>query len=318
MKKAFITGVSGQDGSYLSELLLNKGYEVHGLIRRLSTFNRERINHIYDNNFKLHYGDMGDTSNLCRLIKEIQPDEVYHLAAMSHVGVSFDIPEYSYDITGVGTLRLLEAIRISSLNPCIYNAGTSELFGGSDSGRLLNEESPFHPKSPYAISKLYSYWMMRLYRDAYGMRIWSGILFNHESPRRGEDFITRKITLSIARILSGKQQYLEVGNINAERDWGYAPDYVEAMWMMLQSRKPDDFVIATGEVHSVKEFIEKSCYIADLSFDDVVRVNPLFLRPVDVSCLCGDASKAKRVLGWEPKVCFDDLIGIMMKADMER
>ena len=313
--RAFITGVSGQDGSYLSELLLSKGYEVHGLIRRTSTFNRERIDHIKDKNFHLYYGDLEDTSSLCHLMRDIRPDEVYHLASMSHVQVSNSIPEYTFDTNAQGTVRLLEAIRLADINPCVYNAATSELFGGSN--RLLNEESPMHPRSPYAISKLYSYWVMRYYRDAYGFYIWNGILFNHESPRRGENFITRKITLSLARILAGKQEYLEVGNTAAKRDWGYAPEYVEAMWMMLQSSKPDEYVVATGETHSVQEFIDEACGLAGLDSRKVVRVNQSYVRPVDVDCLCGDTRKIQRVLGWRPRVCFNDLVRIMMKADME-
>jgi len=314
--KAFITGTSGQDGSYLSECLLKKGYEVHGLIRRTSSFNRDRIDHIKDKNFHLYYGDLEDTSSLCHLMKKIRPDDVYHLASMSHVQISNDIPEYTFDTNAQGTVRLLEAIRLADINPGIYNAATSELFGGSSG--LLNEESPMHPKSPYAISKLYSYWTMRYYRDAYGMRTWNGILFNHESPRRGENFITRKITLSIARILSGKQKFLEVGNMAAKRDWGYAPDYVEAMWMMLQSSNPDDYVIATGETHSVKEFIDESCVFADVDPDKIVKINQDYIRPVDVGCLCGDYKKAKERLGWEPKVKFKELVKIMMEEDMKK
>lgn len=334
-KKAFITGVNGMDGSYLSELLLDKGYEVHGLIRRTSTFNRERIEHIMDKNFKLYYGDLEDTSSLCHLMKLIQPDEVYHLAAMSHVQISNEIPEYTFDANAQGTVRLLKAIRLADLNPHIYNAGTSELFGGCKTGEMLNEESCMHPRSPYAISKLYSYWSMRYYRDAYGLKTWNGILFNHESPRRGENFITRKITLSIARIYAGKQDYLEIGNIDARRDWGYAPDYVKAMWRMLQSDEPDDYVIATGKTHSVREFIEKAFKevgreihwrgkgIHEIGFDisnnqTVVRINPKYYRPLDVDCLCGDSTKAYRKLRWKPTVCFDELVKIMVKADMEK
>lgn len=319
MKKAFLTGTTGQDGSYLSELLLNKGYEVHGMIRRTSAFNRERIDHIKNKNFHLYYGDLEDTSSLCHLMKDILPDEVYHLASMSHVQISNDIPEYTFDTNSVGTVRLLEAIRLADVNPCIYNAATSELFGGCKSGELLNEKSMMHPRSPYAISKLYSYWIMRYYRDAYGMKTWNGILFNHESPRRGENFITRKITLSIARILAGKQKYLEVGNMDAKRDWGYAPDYVNAMNLMLQSPRPDDYVIATGETHSVREFIEKSFDYAGITdWGRYVKISDAYKRPVDVGCLCGDPTKAFHMLGWKPSVDFDELIRIMMKADMEK
>jgi GDPmannose 4,6-dehydratase len=251
-------------------------------------------------------------------MKDIRPDEVYHLASMSHVQISNDIPEYTFDTNAVGTVRLLEAIRLADINPCIYNAATSELFGGCEPGELLNEESKMRPRSPYAISKLYSYWTMRYYRDAYGMKTWNGILFNHESPRRGENFITRKITLSIARILAGKQEFLEVGNMDAKRDWGYAPDYVEAMYLMLQSKRPDDYVVATGESHSVREFIEKACDVVGVKPETIVKVNPSYIRPVDVGCLCGDASKIKRNIGWEPNVCFSELVDIMMKADMEK
>ena len=318
MKKAFITGGNGQDASYLTELLLSKGYEVHSLIRRTSSFNRERIDHIKSKDFHLYYGDLGDTSSLCHLMKDIHPDEVYHLASMSHVAISSSIPEYTFDTNAVGTVRLLEAIRLADINPCIYNAATSELFGGCEPGELLNEESKMRPRSPYAISKLYSYWAMRYYRDAYGMKTWNGILFNHESPRRGENFITRKITLSIARILAGKQEFLEVGNMDAKRDWGYAPDYVEAMYLMLQSKRPDDYVVATGESHSVREFIEKACAIAGIDPVRIVRENPAYLRPLDVGCLCGDARKAQRNLFWEPSVRFERLVEIMLKADMEK
>lgn len=259
---------------------------------------------------------MEDTSSLCHLMKDIRPDEVYHLASMSHVQISNDIPEYTFDTNAQGTVRLLEAIRIADIYPRIYNAATSELFGGSS--MILDEESPMHPRSPYAISKLYSYWTMRYYRDAYGMNTWNGILFNHESPRRGENFITRKITLSIARILSGKQKMLEVGNVAARRDWGYAPDYVEAMWRMLQSKQPDDYVIATGEAHSVNEFIVKACDVAGVDPDMIVKVNKKYIRPLDVGCLRGDSSKAFKNLGWEPKVCFNELVAIMMRADIEK
>lgn len=287
-------------------------------MRRTSSFNRDRIDHIKNKDFHLYYGDLEDTSSLCHLMKDIRPDEVYHLASMSHVQISNDIPEYTFDTNAQGTTRLLEAIRLADLNPCIYNAATSELFGGCKPNEKLTEESSMHPRSPYAISKLYSYWLMRYYHDAYGMKTWNGILFNHESPRRGENFITRKITLSLARILAGKQSFLEVGNLDARRDWGFAPDYVEAMWMMLQSKHPDDYIIATGETHSVREFIEKACAITNLNFYDVVKLNKKYVRPLDVNCLCGDASKAKRNLFWEPTVCFDELVKIMMKADMEK
>jgi GDPmannose 4,6-dehydratase len=252
-------------------------------------------------------------------MKKIQPDEVYHLASMSHVQISNDIPEYTFDTNAVGTVRLLEAIRIADLNPGVYNAATSELFGGCKPGEFLNEESSMHPCSPYAIAKLHSYWTMRYYREAYGMKTWNGILFNHESPRRGENFITRKITLSIARILSGKQKVLELGNLDARRDWGYAPDYCLAMWLMLQSGKPDDFVIATGQVHSVREFLEIACDYAGIKdYKTIIRINPGYLRPLDVQCLCGDSSKARKYLHWKMKVDFEKLVRIMVDADMKK
>jgi GDPmannose 4,6-dehydratase len=318
---------------------LDKGYDVHGLIRRSSSFNRERIEHLHgDKNFHLYYGDLSDTGCLCHLMKKIIPDEVYHLGSMSHVQVSGDIPEYTFDTNGVGTVRLLEAIRLADIDPCVYNACTSEVFGGSNC--VLNEESMMHPRSPYAISKLYSYWIMRYYRDAYGMKTWNGILFNHESPRRGENFISRKITLSIKRILEGKQSVLEVGNIDACRDWGFAPDYVQAMYLMLQSGKPDDFVISTGVVHSVREFIEQAFDFVGITIrwdgqgvDEVgngfssqahihttrkyVSINPMYYRPCDVGCLVGDSSKAERVLGWKPVVGFEELVRLMMVSELD-
>ncbi len=341
MKKAFITGVTGQDGSYLAELLLSKGYEVHGLIRRASTFNRERIEHLHkyhedqDEGLHLHYGDMTDTASLLHILKEIEPDEVYHLAAQSHVQVSFEVPVYSADADAIGTLRLLDGIRSANLidKTKIYNASTSELFGSSPEKQ--NEETPFYPKSPYAAAKLYAHWISVNYREAYQMKIWNGILFNHESPRRGENFVTRKITISIAKILAGKQDKMYMGNMNAMRDWGYAPDYVEAMWMMLQQKKPDDFVIATGETHSVREFIEhafkeigisiewKGKGVTEVGFDSntkrvYVEVSPHYFRPAEVDFLRGDSSKARSVLGWKPKVCFEELVKIMVHADLQR
>ena len=341
MKKAFITGVTGQDGSYLAELLLGKGYEVHGLIRRASTFNRERIEHLHkyhENNDKgllLHYGDMTDATSLLHILKEIEPDEVYHLAAQSHVHVSFEVPVYSADADAIGTLRLLEAIRSSNLieKTKIYNASTSELFGSSPEKQ--NENTHFYAKSPYAAAKLYAHWIAVNYREAYHMKIWNGLLFNHESPRRGENFVTRKITISIAKILAGKQDKLYVGNMNAMRDWGYAPDYVEAMWMMLQQKKPDDFVIATGETHSVREFIEQAFNEVGVSIEWIgngvnevgvdkktkrvfVEVSPDYFRPTDVDCLKGDSTKARVILGWKPKVCFEELVKIMVHADLQK
>ena len=318
MKKALITGITGQDGSYLAELLLSKEYDVHGMVRRTSTFNRERIDHL-KKKVHLHYADLEDTSSICRIVKIIQPDEIYHLAAMSHVQISSDMPEYTFDTNAQGTTRLLEAVRLSETTPRIYNAATSELFGGCNEGELLTEESAFRPKSPYAISKLYGYWTMRHYRDAYGLKTWNGILFNHESPRRGENFITRKISLSIAKILSNKQKYLEVGNIEARRDWGYAPDYVKAMWMMLQTNNPDDYVIATGETHSVKEFIQKAFFFAGIeNWKRYTKINRSYVRRVDVNCLCGDATKAFNMFGWKPKVKFESLVEIMVRSDMEK
>jgi GDPmannose 4,6-dehydratase len=323
MKKALITGITGQDGSYLTEQLLGEDYsllgeeyEVHGLLRRTSHFNRQNIDHIHDKRLHLYYCDLEDTSSLCHLMKKVQPDEVYHLAGMSHVKISNDIPEYTFDTNAIGTTRLLEAVRIADINPCIYNAATSELFGGSDS--MLNEESPFHPRSPYAISKLHSYWTMRYYRDAYGLKTWNGIMFNHESPRRSENFITRKITLSIAKILDGKQDYLEVGNIEARRDWGYAPDYTRAMTMMLHSGTPDDYVIATGETHSVKEFIVKACEYSGVDYQKILKINPSYIRDVDVNCLIGDSTKARERLGWKPMVLFNELVRLMVNNDLEK
>lgn len=319
MKKAFITGTTGQDGSYLAELLLSKDYEVHGLVRRTSHFNRQNIDHIKDKRFKLYYGDMGDTGSLCHIIKKIQPDEVYHLASMSHVQISNDIPEDTYDTNGMGTVRLLEAIRLADINPCIYNAATSELFGGGHQNELLNEKSPMHPRSPYAIAKLEAYWFMNYYRDAYGMKTWNGILFNHESPRRSENFITRKIALNIARILAHKQDKIILGNINARRDWGYAPDYVNAMYLMLQSNKPDNYVIATGVSHSIQDFLETAFKYVNISnWEDYVTISDLYKRPVDVDCLCGDSSKAQKALGWKHTVGFDELVKIMMDADLKQ
>lgn len=315
-QKSLDSDYQPKDGSYLVELLLSKGYEVYGLIRRTSSFNRERLDHIIDNNFKLIYGDMVDTSSLLHIMKDVRPDEIYHLAGMSHVQVSQSIPEYTFDTNGEGATRLLEAVRLCDLNPCIYNAATSELFGGCRFGEKLNEESPFNPRSPYAISKLYTYWIMRHYREAYGLKTWNGILFNHESPRRGENFVTRKITLSIARIMAGKQKELVLGNTQARRDWGYAPDYVKGMWMMLQSKKPDDFVLATSEMHSVQEFLDRAMQYAGTKVP--VITSRTYLRPTDVDALCGDYSKAKRVFGWEPKVRFNELVRIMMKADLKR
>ena len=341
-KVALITGINGQDGSYLAELLLKKGYTVHGVIRRASTFNRERIEQLYSfenparRHFILHYGDMTDSSNLIRLVNEIRPHEIYHLAAQSHVKISFQVPEYTANVDGLGTLRLLEAVRFLGLDKHtrIYNASTSELFGKSKEFPQ-NEDTPFHPRSPYGVAKLYAHWIAKNYREAYDMFICDGILFNHESPRRGENFVTRKITLSIAKILAGKQERLHLGNLDAKRDWGYAPDFVEAMWLMLQQDGPDDFVIATGEAHSVREFIEfafkevgidiewKGSGVDEKGVDAatgkvLVEVDPKYFRPAEVDYLLGDASKAKELLGWRPKVGFEELVKLMMRGDLKR
>ncbi len=339
-KVALITGVTGQDGSYLAELLLGKGYEVHGIVRRASTFNRERIEHLhsYENptrdNLLLHYGDMTDSSNIIRIIREVQPGEIYHLASQTHVKISFEVPEYTADADGIGTLRLLEAVRFLGLDKTtkIYNASTSELYGEAKEFPQ-NEKTPFHPRSPYAVAKLYSYWIARNYREAYNLFTVNGILFNHESPRRGENFVTRKITLSVAGILAGKQKSLHLGNLDAKRDWGYAPEYVEAMWLMLQQDEPEDLVIATGEAHTVREFAEASFKEAGINIKwrgkginetgidaesgkVLVEVSPDYFRPTDVEFLLGDASRAREKLGWKPKVCFEELVKIMVKADL--
>jgi GDPmannose 4,6-dehydratase len=320
-KKALITGITGQDGSYLAELLLSKGYLVHGLIRRSSTFNTDRIDHIYtdphdpQSKLFLHYGDITDSGQLSNLIYNIQPDEIYHLAAQSHVRVSFDMPEFTADVTAVGTTRLLEAIRRSGIKTKFYQASSSEMFG--DAPAPQNEETAFKPRSPYAAAKVYSHWMVKNYREGYGMFACNGILFNHESPRRGETFVTKKITRALARIKLGLQDKLYLGNLEAKRDWGYAPDYVEAMWLMLQQEKPDDYVIATGETHSVKEFLEEAFRYAGSDWNDYVEIDPRYFRPLEVDFLQGDASKAKKKLGWEPKVTFDGLIKIMVDADIK-
>lgn len=320
-KKALITGVTGQDGSYLAEFLLKKGYEIHGLIRRASTFNTTRINHLYQDphdpaaHFFLHYGDLTDSGQLSNLIYNIQPEEVYHLGAQSHVRVSFDMPEFTGDITGLGTIRLLEAIRRSGITTKFYQASSSELFG--DSPPPQNEASPLQPRSPYAAAKLYAYWMVRNYREAYGLFAVNGILFNHESPRRGETFVTRKITRAVARIKLGIQKKLYLGNLEAKRDWGYAPDYVEVMWLMLQQDQPEDFVIATGESHSVREFVEEAFSYVDLDWREFVEIDPRYFRPTEVEFLWGDASKARQKLGWQPRVTFKELVRIMVDADQQ-
>ncbi len=319
-KLALLTGLTGQDGSYLADLLLAKGYEVHGIIRRSSSFNTGRIEHLYrdphepDVHLHMHHGDLSDPVALTRMIYELQPDEIYHLGAQSHVRVSFEIPEYTFDITGGGTLRLLEAIRESAVNTRFYQASSSEMFGATPPPQ--NEETPFHPRSPYGVAKVAAYWATVNYREAYGLFAVNGILFNHESPRRGETFVTRKITRAVARIKAGIEDKLYLGNLDAERDWGYAPDFVEAMWMMLQADEPEDYVIATGEKHSVREALEVAFAHAGLSLEDHVEIDPKYFRPSEVDSLLGDASKAREKLGWEPKVRFKELIELMVDADI--
>ena len=321
MKKAFITGITGQDGSYLAELLLSKGYEVHGLIRRSSTFNTSRIDHIYVDPHEpgaklfLHYGDLSDGTQLTNLIYGISPDEIYHLGAQSHVRVSFDTAEYTGDIVALGTTRILEAIRQSGIKAKFYQASSSEMFG--DSPPPQNEQTPLRPRSPYAVAKVYAFWMTRNYRDGYGLFVTNGILFNHESPRRGETFVTRKITRSIANITAGKQKYLYMGNLEAKRDWGYAPEYVEAMWLMLQQDQPDDYVIGTGETHLVSEFLTEAFGYAGLDWQEYVKTDPRYFRPLETELLIADTSKAKGKLGWEPRITFKELARIMVDADME-
>ena len=326
MKKALITGITGQDGSYLAELLLSKNYEVHGLIRRVSNFNTQRIEHLRHSNGNhsvdsdgpnlfLHYGDMADSGSITELILNIKPDEIYNLAAQSHVRVSFDIPEYTSDVTGMGVLRFLEAVRKSGLPIRFYQAASSEMFGNAPPPQ--NEATPFEPQSPYAVAKLYACWMTRNYRDGYRIFACNGILFNHESPRRGENFVSRKITHSLAAIVAGKQKTLLLGNLDARRDWGYAPDYVVAMWQMLQRDQPEDFVIGTGESHSVRDFLEEAFGYLNIDWQDYVKINPQYFRPTEVDFLQADPSKARRVLDWEPRVLFKDLVRIMVDADLE-
>ena len=321
MKKALITGITGQDGSYLAELLLKKGYEVHGLIRRASTFNTDRIDHLYVDphvasaRLFLHYGDLSDSGQLVNLIYNIQPEEVYHLGAQSHVRVSFDMPEYTGDVTALGTTRLLEAIRRAGIKTRFYQASSSEMFGDAPSPQ--NEETPFCPQSPYAIAKVYSYWMVRNYREAFGLFACNGILFNHESPRRGETFVTRKITRGLARILAGKQEKIFLGNLEAKRDWGYAPEYVEAMWLMLKQDNPEDYVIGTGQTHSVKEFVEEAFNYVGLDWRKHIEIDPRYFRPTEVELLQSDPAKAYKKLGWSPKVTFKELVKIMVDCDMQ-
>ena len=320
MKKALITGITGQDGSYLAEFLLSKNYEIHGLIRRSSSFNTERIDHIYVDphdpgaSLYLHYGDLSDSSHLTNLIYNIKPDEIYHLAAQSHVRVSFDMPEYSNNVTGLGTVRILESIRKSGIKCRFYQASSSEMYGSSSPPQ--NESTLFQPRSPYACGKLMAHWTAVNYRDGYDLFAVTGILFNHESPRRGETFVTRKITRAISTILLGKQKDLFLGNLEPERDWGYAPEYVEMMWKMLQHDSPEDIVIGTGETHSVKEFVEEAFSYAGLDWKEYVKTDPKYFRPTEVESLRADPGKAKDILGWEANIRFKDLVKIMVDADM--
>jgi GDPmannose 4,6-dehydratase len=321
MKKALITGITGQDGSYLAEQLLDKGYEVHGIVRRSSSFNSDRINHLYrdphERGVKLfmHYGDLSESSRLVKLVYELQPDEIYHLGAQSHVRVSFDTPEYTSDVTGLGTVRLLEAIRETGVETRFYQASSSEMFGAAPPPQ--NETTPFHPRSPYAVAKVMAHWATINYRESYGIFAATGILFNHESPRRGETFVTRKITRALARIEAGLQEKLFLGNLDAQRDWGFTPDYTDAMWRILQADTPDDYVIATGEMHSVRDFLDEACSHLGLDWNDFVEFDERYLRPAEVDALCGDAGKARTQLGWEPTVTFRELVRIMVDADRE-
>jgi GDPmannose 4,6-dehydratase len=332
---ALIIGITGQDGSYLAEFLLAKGYQVHGVIRRASVFNTARIDRILgDPNLTLSHGDLTDSSNLNRLIRTIHPTEVYNLGAQSHVAVSFEVPEYTADVDAVGVIRLLDAIRDSGQDIRLYQASTSELFGGLPDTAPQNEATPFHPRSPYAVAKLYGYWITVTYRDAYGLHASNGVLFNHESPRRGETFVTKKITKAVARIAQGRQESLALGNLDAMRDWGYAKEYVVSMWLMLQQDRGDDFVVSTGEMHSVREFVEHAFQHVDMSIawegegvdevgrdertgDVLVKVDPRYFRPTEVEVLCGDASKAAAQLGWRPRTSFGELVHLMVKYDMQ-
>ena len=317
MKKALITGITGQDGSYLAELLLQKGYEVHGLVRRSSSFNTWRIDHVRDD-LRLHYGDLVDTSSLTRVLELVGPDEIYNLAAQSHVKVSFEMPEYTGNTTGLGVLRLLDAVHEAGLKKArVYQAGSSEMYG-KVAETPQKETTPFHPRSPYGVAKVYGHWIAVNYREGYGMHVSNGILFNHESPRRGENFVTRKITLGIAAIKKGKAKDLHLGNLDAKRDWGFAGDYVEAMWRMLQQDQPDDYVVATGETWSVKDFLLEAFSYAGLDWEKYVVVDPKFFRPAEVDLLLGDPTKAKTKLGWKPAVDFKGLVKMMVDADMAR
>ncbi|UUX92272.1 GDP-mannose 4,6-dehydratase [Methanoplanus endosymbiosus] len=319
-KKALITGITGQDGSYLAELLLSKGYEVHGIVRRASSFNTGRIDHIYSDphdpqaKMFLHYGDLADCEQISNIIYNEKPDEVYHLGAQSHVRVSFDTPEYTGNVTGLGSTRILESIRKNNNVIKFYQASSSEMFGAANPPQ--DENTEFIPRSPYACAKLYAYWMVRNYREGYNLFASNGILFNHESPRRGETFVTRKVTRGIASIIAGKQKYLYMGNLDARRDWGFAPEYVEGMWRILQHDKSDDFVIATGETHSVKEFLEKAFSYVGKDMEDYVKIDPKYFRPTEVEVLIGNSEKSQRELGWKPQITFSDLVKIMVDADM--
>ncbi len=322
MKKALITGITGQDGSYLADLLVAKGYEVHGIIRRASTFNTARIDHLYQDphvngvRLFLHYGDLADSVHLTKLLYQLQPDEVYNLGAQSHVRVSFDIPEYTADVTGVGTIRILEAIRESGVKPRFYQASSSEMYGKVQEVPQT-ETTPFWPRSPYGCAKMFGYWATVNYRESYGLFASNGILFNHESPRRGETFVTRKISRAVAAIKLGRQKDLYLGNMDAKRDWGYAPEYVEGMWRMLQADEPDDFVLATNETHTVQEFVQEAFGHVGLEWEKYVKYDARYERPAEVDLLIGDPAKAKRQLGWEPKVRFKELVQIMVDADLE-
>ena len=319
-RRALITGITGQDGSYMAELLLGKGYEVHGLVRRASTVNTSRIDHIYVEPHEpgarlfLHHSDLTSADMLTGLLREVEPVEVYHLGAQSHVGVSFEEAEHTGDVTGLGTTRVLEAVRSSGIDTRFYQASSSEMFGNAPPPQ--SEITPFQPRSPYACAKLYAYWMTSVYRDAYGLFACNGILFNHESPRRGETFVTRKITMALARILAGRQDKLHLGNLDAKRDWGYAPDYVQAMWLMLQQDEPGDYVIGTGITHSVREFLEAAFDYVELDWREYVEFDPRYTRPSEVTHLIADASKARETLDWEPSVTFDELVKIMVDADI--
>ena len=321
MKRALITGITGQDGSYLADFLLGKGYEVHGIIRRASTFNTARIDHLYQDphvhgvRLFLHYGDLADSVHLVKLLYSLQPDEIYHLGAQSHVRVSFEIPEYTADVTGIGTIRILEAIRESGVKPRFYQASSSEMFGKVQEVPQT-EKTPFWPRSPYGVAKVFAHWATVNYRESYGLHASNGILFNHESPRRGETFVTRKITRAVARIKCGLDKELYLGNLDARRDWGYAPEYVQGMWLMLQQDRPDDYILATNETHSVREFIEVAFEQVGLDWKEFVKHDQRYERPAEVDLLIGDATKAKKILNWEPQVRFEELVRIMVDADL--